>query len=279
MRKTVVISELGINHNGDVEIAKKLIALSKEYGCNAVKFQKRTISKVYSQEELDRPRESPWGLTNKHQKLGLEFEKPQYDEIDKYCKEINIEWFASPWDLESLFFLDQYNLKYMKLASALLLHEELIIQMARRGKYTFISTGMSTLEEISNVVKIFKDLNCPFELMHCNSQYPMPDDEANLRMIKVLRDMFQCKVGYSCHSSGVLIPSLAVFMGATSIEKHITLDRAMYGSDQSASLEPQGLKRMIDYIEIAEKAMGDGRKIISEGEEKCRKKLQRIKDY
>lgn len=279
MHKTFIIAELGINHNGDINIAKQLIKIAKDCNCNAVKFQKRNINSVYTQEELNKYRESPWGTTNRQQKEGLELNKDEYDEIDRYCKEIGIDWFASAWDLKSLTFLDRYNLKYMKIASALLAHTELITEIAKRKKYTFISTGMSTFNEIGDAVNIFREYGENFELMHCNSQYPMPDEDANLSAINSLKMKYGCKVGYSCHSTGILLSALAVIMGASSIEKHITLDRSMYGTDQSASVESQGLKRLIDYIELAEKSFGHGRKIITEGEWEVRKKLRRTEDY
>ncbi|HCJ65794.1 MAG TPA: N-acetylneuraminate synthase, partial [Elusimicrobia bacterium] len=192
-----IIAEIGINHNGDVEIAKKLIDGAVFAGCDAVKFQKRTVEKVYTKEELDRPRESPWGNTNRDQKYGLEFGKKEYDEIDRYCREKGICWFASAWDLDSQKFLRQYNLKYNKIASPMLTYRELLEMVAAEKKDTFISTGMSTMEEIGKAVQIFKDAKCPFELMHCNSVYPMKDKDANLKVIPILREKFRCKVGYS----------------------------------------------------------------------------------
>lgn len=279
MSKTLIIAEIGINHNGDVNIAKKLIAMAKESGCDLVKFQKRTIEKVYSKEQLETKRESPWGTTNYDQKKGLEFTKEQYDEIDRYCKEIGIDWFASAWDLESVEFLKQYNLKYNKIASALLGQLDLLKAVAQQGKYTFISTGMNTLPEIERAVDIFRQENCPFELMHCNSQYPLPMEDTNLKCIETLREKFKCKVGYSCHSSGIIFGVLSVALGATSVEKHITLDRAMYGSDQAASLESPGLKKMVEYIRAAEVSLGDGVKTITKGEIKVREKLYKTKDY
>lgn len=279
MEKVFIIAEIGINHNGDLNIAKKLIKEAKEAGCDAVKFQKRSIFRVYTPEELAKYRESPWGTTNLQQKLGLEFTEAQYDEIDRYCKELEIEWFATAWDLESVKFLEKYNCKYNKIASALLTHEELLIAIAKQKKYTFISTGMSTMQEIAKAVTIFRNFNCPFELMHCNSQYPMPDEEANLRCIPMLRLKFDCAVGYSGHEVGLITSVAAVCLGASSIERHITLDRAMYGSDQSSSVEPDGFKRLIDYIRVAEVSLGDGEKRITKAEEKIKAKLARSKDY
>ncbi len=174
-----IIAEIGINHNGDLNTAKKLIDGAMFAGCDAVKFQKRTLDKVYSKEELDKPRESPWGTTNREQKAGLEFSRKEYDEIHKYCRERGIEWFASAWDIDSLRFLESYNLKHNKIASPMLTHKELLKIIARQGKLTFISTGMSTMEQIARAVSIFRDAGCPFELMHCNSAYPMNDKNAN----------------------------------------------------------------------------------------------------
>ena len=271
--ETFVIAEVGINHNGDMNITKKLIDHAVLSGCNAVKFQKRTIEDVYSPEELDVPRKSPFGTTNREQKNGLEFGFDEYDQIDRYCQERGIEWFASAWDIESQKFLSQFDLRYNKVASAMLTVEPLLEEIASEGKHTFISTGMSTLEEIDRAVEIFKKHNCPFELMHCNSSYPMKDVDANLSMIKVLSNRWNCDVGYSGHETGLQISLAAVAMGATSIERHITLDRTMYGSDQSASIEPTGLMKLVRDIRIIESAMGDGVKTMTDVEEKCRVKL------
>jgi N-acetylneuraminate synthase len=271
-----IIAEVGINHNGDINIAKKLIDGAVFSGCDAVKFQKRTIDKVYSKEELDKYRENPWGTTNREQKLGLEFGKDEYDQIDYHCRDKGIEWFASAWDTGSQEFLRQYELKYNKIASPMLTHRELLEMVAEEGKYTFISTGMSSLEEVERAVNIFRSAECPFELMHCTSTYPMKDSEANISMIPVLRERFGCNVGYSGHEVGLITTCSTVTLGATSIERHITLDRAMYGSDQAASVEVIGFYRIVDYIRTIEAAMGDGVKIVSETEEKIKKKLRRI---
>jgi N-acetylneuraminate synthase len=258
MSKIFVIAELGINHNGDINIAKQLIKVAKEAGCDAVKFQKRTIDLVYSKELLDSFRESPWGKTQRAQKEGLEFGLEQYQEIDRYCKELEIDWFASAWDLESLKFLKQFDLKYNKIASAMLVYEELLRCVAEEKKPTFISTGMSTLEQIGKAVSIFREAKCPFELMYCKSTYPMDDKDANLYCIETLRDWFGCPVGYSGHESGLAISYAAAALGATSIERHITLDRAMYGTDQAASLEPSGLRLLVGAVHKIEQALGDG---------------------
>ena len=279
MERVKIIAECGINHNGSLDMAKQLIESAKMAGADLVKFQKRTLEKVYTAEELDKPRESPWGSTNRQQKMGLEFGTIEFDEIDRYCKELGIEWFASPWDLQSLRFLDKYNLKYNKVASALLGHTELLEAIASQKKYTFVSTGLHNLDEIQVAFNIFSDAGCPFELMHCNGQYPQPDNEINLKCIETLHKRFGCPVGFSSHTTGIMAPVLAVIMGATSVEAHITLDRAMYGSDQAASLEPHGFSKMVEYIRYAEKALGNGEKIIYPGELPIRKKLARNKDY
>lgn len=272
---TFVIAEIGINHNGDIDLAKQLIDGAVKAGCQMVKFQKRTLDLVYTQEELDRPRESPWGTTNRQQKQGLEFTEEDYDEIDRYCRESGIEWTASAWDVPSQVFLRKYNLRYNKVASPLLTHVELLEAIAEEGKHTFISTGMSTMEEISNAVRVFQNANCPFELMHCNSTYPMEPEDANLRVMSTLRTTFGCNVGYSGHEVGIAVSSAAVALGATSIERHITLDRAMYGSDQSASLEIGGLVKLTKYIRAIEKSLGSPVKRVQDSELPARAKLRK----
>lgn len=272
--KTFIIAEIGINHNGDLNLAKKLIDTAVVAGCDAVKFQKRTVDKVYTKEYLDSPRQSPWGDTQRAQKEGLEFGKAEYDEIDGYCREKGIEWYASAWDLDSQKFLQQYDCKYNKVASAMLTKDELLEEIAKEGKYTFIATGMSTLDEIDHAVEIFEKHKCPFELMHCNSTYPMPPEDANLKLIKVLADIYKCKVGYSGHEAGTLVSTCAVAAGATSIERHITLDRTMYGSDQKASIEPYELCKLVKDIRDTEKIMGTGEKVLTAAEEEVKKKLR-----
>ena len=270
-----ITAEIGINHNGDIDVAKKLIDVAVRTGCDAVKFQKRTVDKVYSKEILDSPRESPWGETTREQKLGLEFDKKEYDVIDSYAKEKGIEWYASAWDLESQSFLRNYDLKHNKIASAMLTNLELANSVAEEKKYTFISTGMSSIDEISNTVEIFRKHECPFELMHCNSSYPMKPLEANLNCIKSLRDKFECDIGYSGHESmGYLICTTAVALGVTSIERHITIDRSMYGSDQAASLEEKGWARLVRDIRLIDDLLGDGVKKIWPSEIPVMKKLR-----
>tara|TARA_B100000953_G_scaffold290897_1_gene276581 strand:- start:675 stop:1508 length:834 start_codon:yes stop_codon:yes gene_type:complete len=272
-----VIAEIGINHNGSLGIAKKLIDVAVSAGCDAVKFQKRDIEKVYPKETLDQPRESPWGTTQRQQKLGLEFSLKEYSIIDKYCKKKKIPWFVSCWDVGSQIQMRKFKTKYNKVASAMLVHEKLLKTIAEEKKHTFISTGMSTLKEIENAVKIFRKFKCPFELMHSHSAYPMKPEEANLKLIPILKNKFKCKIGYSGHESGsYLICVTASLLGATSIERHITLDRTMYGSDQSASLEPEGLFRLIRDLRTIEKIQGDGKKRIWDSELPARKKLREV---
>lgn len=268
-----VIAEIGINHNGDLDLAKRLIKEAKEAGCNAVKFQKRNVELVYTPADLDRLRESPWGTTNRQQKMGLEFSENQYDEINDYCKEIGIDWLFSSWDLESQEFTRKYDLKYNKIASPMLTVLPLLHKVAEEKKYTFISTGMSTLEEIDKAVEIFKSYDCPFELMHCNSSYPMKNEEANLNMISTLRSRYGCDVGYSGHEKGIQVSLAATALGATSIERHITVDRTMYGSDQAASLGLTGLNMMVRDIRVISSTFGSGVKKIYESEMASRKKL------
>jgi len=272
-----IIAEIGINHNGSLDIAKKLIDVAVSSGCDAVKFQKRDIDKVYNKDFLDSPRESPWGKTQRDQKLGLELSEGSYEIIDKYCKEKKIPWYLSCWDVSSQIQMRKFNTKYNKIASAMLVHEKLIETVAEEKKHTFISTGMSTIQDIEKAVMIFKKNNCPFELMHAHSAYPMPSHEANLKIIQTLQKRFNCSVGYSGHeTSSYLICVAAVMLGATSIERHITLDRAMYGSDQAASLEPEGLFRMVRDIRLLDKILGDGIKIIWDSELPAQKKLREI---
>ncbi len=270
-----IVAEIGINHNGDMNIAKKLIDIASDAGCDAVKFQKRNVEKVYSSDVLDFSRESPWGKTTRDQKLGLEFSIKQFSVIDKYCKKKGIPWYVSCWDVESQIEMRKFKTKYNKIASAMLIHTKLLETVAKEKKYTFISTGMSTLKNISDAVKIFRKHKCPFELMHSHGTYPMRDDEANLRLIPVLAKKYKCKVGYSGHELGsynVCVP--AVILGATSIERHITLGRTMYGSDQAASLEASGLQRLVRDIRLIDKILGDGKKRVWPSELPVQKKLR-----
>lgn len=269
-----MIGEIGINHNGNLELAKKLIDAAAEAGCNAVKFQKRTVEAVYTKEFLDSPRESPWGTTQRAQKMGLEFGVDAYREIDRYCKALGIAWFASAWDTEAQMFLRQFELRFNKVASAMLTNHALLKVIAEEGKYTYISTGMSTIGEIDMAVKLFKSYHCPFELLHCNSTYPMEETDANLLTIRYLQDRYSCNVGYSGHETGKLVCICAVSMGATSIERHITLDRTMYGSDQKASIEPHELRELVAEIRKVETIRGTYQKVLTDGEKVIRKKLR-----
>ena len=272
-----ITAEIGINHNGDINLAKKLIDNAVKAGCNGVKFQKRNIDKVYTKEYLDSHRESPWGNTQRDQKLGLEFSEKQYEKIDEYCKKKKIEWYVSCWDISSQIQMRKFGTKYNKIASAMIVHEKLLDIIAKEGKHTFISTGMSTIKDIEKAVKIFRKHKCSFELMHSHSAYPMPLQEANLRLIPFLQKKFKCDVGYSGHETGsYLIPVLAVVLGATSIERHVTLDRSMYGSDQSASLELHGLTRMIRDVRGIHSILGDGKKRIWDSELPAQKKLREV---
>jgi len=271
---TFIVAEIGINHNGDMSICKELIDVASESGCNAVKFQKRDINKVYTQDFLNSYRESPWGTTQRDQKSGLEFDLNEYKEINQYCKEKGIEWFASAWDLNSQKFLQQFNCKYNKIASAMIVYEDLLKMVAKEGRHTFISTGMTTYDDIQKAVDIFRVADCPFELMHTVSTYPMKVENANLNMINTLRDKFQCNVGYSGHEVGLAISYAAATLNITSLERHITLDRAMYGSDQSASVEPQGFRQLVSSVRVIEEAMGDGVKYFIEEEEPIAKNLR-----
>ncbi len=277
-KKTFLIGEIGINHNGSVENAIKLIDFAKKYDFDAVKFQKRTIDLVFSPEELDKDRETPFGKKNSDLKRGLEFGKKEYDIIDQYCKKIDIEWFASPWDIESYKFLMEYDLKYMKVASCLLTIKPLLKEIASSDSYrTFISTGMSTIAEIDEAVKIFKESNNDnFELMHCVSTYPCRNEEVNLNIINTLKKRYGCDIGYSGHEEGLQISCAAVALGATSVERHITLNRTMFGSDQAASISPEGMRILSRDIRIIDKAMGNTEKTLLESEKPIRKKLSNV---
>ena len=248
MKKIFYIAEIGINHNGDLDITKKLIDNAKLAGFDAVKFQKRDIDLVYSKEILDTPRKSPWGETTREQKEGLEFSYEQYQLINDYCKSKKIEWFVSAWDVNSLNFLDKFDLKFHKIASAMIVDLDFLKEVAKRKKHTFISTGMSTIDDINKAVKIFKETECSFELMHCVSTYPMRVEDANLETINDLKKRYDCNVGYSGHETGLAVSYAAAMFGISSLERHITLDRSMYGSDQSASIEKKGMVELISTI-------------------------------
>jgi N-acetylneuraminate synthase len=275
MKKPFVIAEIGINHNGDIEIAKKLIDAAKYTGCDAVKFQKRDINIVYTKEYLDSPRESPWGKTQGDQKKKLEFTQNEYEIIDSYCKAKDIIWFASAWDNQSLKFLDKFNLSYHKIASAMIIDNNFLKEVASRKKHTFISTGMSTDKDIENAVKIFESEKCSFELMHCVSTYPTKVEDVNLATINFMKEKFKCNVGYSGHENGIIVSLTATVLGITSLERHITLDRTMYGSDQAASLEPRGFMELNSRINAIIKAYGTNKYgFISEEEKIIARKLR-----
>ena len=260
---TFIIAELGTNHMGDMNIAKKIIDISVNAGCDAVKFQKKDIENIYTKEFLDSDLESPWGTTQREMRLHREFSYNDFKQINSYCKKKKIPWFVSCWDIKSQIQMRNFKTKYNKIASAMLVHKELLETVAKEKKYTFISTGMSSLKDIENAIKIFKKHKCPFELMHCHSSYPMPIEEANLSLIPFYKKKFKCKVGYSGHeASATNISVPAVLLGATSIERHVTFDRTAYGHDQSASLESRGLNQLVRDIRLLEKIMCNGKKKI-----------------
>ena len=276
MKKTKIIAEVGVNHNGDINIAKKLIKLSKESNFDAVKFQKRDINLVYTQDFLKEKRDSPWGKTQFDQKNGLEFSEKEYDIIDQYCKEIKIGWFASAWDLNSLKFLDKYNFKYHKIASAMIVDKNFLNEVSKRKKHTFISTGMSTDENIKTAIDIFKKNKCPFELMHCVSAYPFDPKYANLQLINVMKKRYNCNVGYSGHEkSGLAISYAAAAQGITSLERHFTTDRTLYGSDQAASITTEGFARLVGGVRLIEEAFDKTEeKVVLDIEKPVAKKLR-----
>jgi len=269
------IAEIGINHNGSVEITKDLINLAKNAGCNAVKFQKRDIDTVYTKEYLDSPRQSPWGTTQRDQKAGLEFGEAEYDQIDTYCKEVGVLWSASAWDIGSQKFLQKYNLPFNKVASAMLTHVELLEEIASEKRHTFISTGMSTYNDIEIAVEIFNKANCPLTLLHCVSTYPCKDEDCNINMVTTLQKMYPgVPIGYSGHEAGVLPSILAVSLGAKAIERHITLDKSMYGSDQSASIEYEDFKFLVSEARNVINTLGTGQKFFLQHEVPVAKKLR-----
>jgi len=263
------------NHNGSIEIAKQLIDMAKDCGADYVKFQKRTVATVYDEEMLNQPRESPWGKTQLEQKLGLEFGMAEYREIDAYCKKVGIPWFASCWDEGALDFIEEFDVPMHKIASPMLTNIPFLKRVAALGKFTLISTGMSTLNDIAKAVNIFQRWGTPFVLMHCCSVYPCPEDMCNILTMEVLRKRFpDITLGYSGHEVGLIPSILGVAWGAEWVERHITLDRAMYGSDQSASLEHRGLELLVKYLHSIEDALGVAEKIIYPMEIENAKKLR-----
>jgi len=272
---TFFIAEIGINHNGSLDTAKKLIDVAVDAGCDAVKFQKRTIEVVYTPEELARPRESVFGNTNGDLKLGLEFEQKEYEEIDRYCKEKGIMWFASPWDEGSVDFLAKFDVPCYKIASPSLTDDNLLKHVRSKGKPAILSTGMSTVEQIRHAVEVLGEDD--LVLLHCTSTYPGADEELNLSVIPWLKEQFSCPIGYSGHEVGVYSSLVAVVLGACVVERHITVDRAMWGSDQAASLEPTGLNLLVRDIRSIPVWLGDGKKRVFESELPILQKLRRVK--
>ena len=269
-----VIAEVGINHNGDLALAKQLIDIAVETGCDAVKFQKRTIHLVYTAEVLDAPRESPWGTTQRAQKEGLEFSREQYQEIDDYCRDRGIAWSASAWDIPSLDFIEEFDPPFHKVASAMLTHQAFIEAVASKGRVTLISTGMATFDIIDEVVEVFKAAGTPFVLLHTVSTYPSPEADLNLSMIHTLQERYGAPVGYSGHEPSVSPSVVAAALGATVIERHITIDRSMYGSDQAASLEENGLRQLVNTIHKIPAMLGTGEKGWAPGEREVAGKLR-----
>tara|TARA_X000001036_G_scaffold272446_1_gene252992 strand:+ start:43 stop:882 length:840 start_codon:yes stop_codon:yes gene_type:complete len=279
MKKDIyIIAEIGINHNGDLSIAKKLIDIAKVAGCDVVKFQKRNPDICVPEHQKTIMRDTPWGrMTYLDYKYKVEFNQREYDEIDVYCKEKDIKWSASPWDLDSLDFLNQYDIPFIKIPSALLTDLELIRESTKTGKKIIISTGMSTVEEIDAAVNAIKEINdsAEYAVLHCNSTYPAPNDELNLKCIETLKNKYQCEVGYSGHEFGLTTTIASVCLGATIIERHITLDRTMWGTDQMCSVEPQGLIKLVRGIKELNNALGDGIKVVTATEKPIREKLRK----
>ena len=271
-----VVAEVGINHNGDIKIAADLAKAAADSGCQAVKFQKRTVDVVYSAEELARPRESVFGNTNGDLKRGLEFDHSQYRTIDNFCSYYGVDWFASPWDLGSVDFLEEFNPNCYKIASASLTDTELISYVASIGKPVILSTGMSSLEQIDAAVDVVQMRGNPLILLHCVATYPSADADLNLNCIETLRHRYAVPVGYSGHEHGLATTLAAVALGACMVERHITLDRSMWGSDQAASLEPHAFLRLVRDIRAIESAMGDGVKRVLPAEVPIAAKLRRV---
>ena len=275
MNKNYIIAEIGINHNGDLDVAKRLIDISAAAGCDAVKFQKRNPDICVPEHQKSVMRDTPWGeMTYLDYKYKVEFGKEEYDEIDRYCKDKGIAWSASPWDLDSLEFLNQYDIPFIKIASASITDKELLKKTCNTGKKVIISTGMSSEEEIDEAVNILKANAKDYAVLHCNSSYPAPIEELNLSCIKTLKDKYKCEVGYSGHEFRLGTTVAAVYLGATIIERHVTLDRTMWGSDHIASVEPQGLFKLVSGIRELEKSYGDGIISVSETEKEVRNKLR-----
>jgi N-acetylneuraminate synthase len=273
-RPCYVIAEIGINHNGDIDLAKRLISVAVAAGCNAVKFQKRTVDVVYSPEELAKPRESPFGATNGDLKRGLELDYYDYQEIDAYCRASKIAWFASCWDEQSVEFIDRFEPPCYKIASASLTDDHLLRHTRDAGKPVIVSTGMSTVEQIDHAVDVLGKDN--LILLHASSTYPAYYEELNLRAIPIMHARYGVPVGYSGHETGIPSTIAAVVLGACLVERHITMDRSMWGSDHAASLEPNGISRIVRDIRLVEQSMGDGIKRVYERERPIIKKLRRV---
>jgi len=269
-----IIAEIGINHNGDIDTAKRLISVAVAAGCDAVKFQKRTVDIVYSAEELGKPRESPFGTTNGDLKRGLELDYYDYQEIDAFCRSSKIQWFVSAWDEPSVDFIDRFNPPCYKIASASLTDDHLLRHTRAKGRPIILSTGMSTIDQIDRAVDVLgkKDLI----LLHACSTYPAYYNELNLKAIPVMRERYGVPVGYSGHETGIASTVAAATIGACCVERHITLDRSMWGSDHAASLEPNGITRVVRDIRLVEQSMGDGVKRVFEREQPIIKKLRRV---
>ena len=270
-----IIAEIGINHNGDIAIAKQLMDVAVETGCDAVKFQKRTPEICVPEEQKSIPRETPWGsMTYFEYKKRIEFEQPEFEQIDAYAKKIGIDWFASPWDVPSVDFLEGFNVPCQKIASACLTDSELLTAVNKTKTTTILSTGMSSIEEIDKAVSLLN--NVPLAIAQATSTYPAEASELNLRAIQTFAEKYKVPVGYSGHERGLQVTIAAVALGATFIERHITLDRSMWGTDHSASLEPEGLKKLVRDIRIIELALGDGKKKVYDSEIPIRAKLRRV---
>lgn len=270
----MLIAEIGINHNGDIDNAKKLIQEAKNAGWDMVKFQKRSIKRVYTEAFLSEKRESPWGETQLDQKQGLEFEAAEYDELNRFCASLDMPWFGSAWDLESLKFLQSYNPAYHKIASPMITHREFVEEIARLKKMTFISTGMCQVDDIDRAVQTFKKYACPYALMHTTSIYPTPNDKSNLALIHFLKDRYGCEVGYSGHEKGIKVSLMAIAMGASHIERHITLSKAQYGSDQEVSIEPSEMKEIKSWRDDFQEAFGTNEKHFLAEEKTVARKLR-----
>lgn len=270
-----IIAEIGLNHNGNIDLAKNLIDVAVDSGCDAVKFQKRDPELCVPLNQRDKMRETPWGYIKYFEyRYKIEFEKDQYNEIDRYCKEKNILWSASCWDVNSLDFINRYKPSFHKIPSACITNYELLEKYAVSAVPIIMSTGMSTIEEINFAISILEKNNAVYALLHCTSTYPCPLNQINLNVIKKMTDKYNVPIGYSGHETGLVPTMAAVALGACIIERHITLDRSMWGSDQAASVEPIGLKRLIEGIKDIEKAMGDGNKVVYKEEEKIKQKLR-----